>query len=112
MHIRRKGVNRNDHADEETLGLLCGIICCASCRSGRVRAISISAEPRNDTFEQYIDCPQVRGETQPLTEHKLPSWMTLDGKLRSRTEDQTALSLLPGQGKFYELERIRGGMHV
>ena len=64
------------------------------------------------TFEQYKDYPQVRGETQPLTEHKLPSWMTLDGELRSRTEDQTALNLLPGQGKFYELERIRGGMHV
>jgi hypothetical protein len=64
------------------------------------------------TFEQYMDYPQVRGETQPLTEHKLPSWMTLDGELRSRTEDQTALSLLPGQGKFYELERIRDGMHV
>jgi hypothetical protein len=64
------------------------------------------------TFEQYKDYPQVRGETQPLTEHKLRSWMTLYGELRSGTEDQTAISLLPGQGNFYELERIRGGMGI
>jgi hypothetical protein len=63
-------------------------------------------------FDQYKDYPQLRGETQSLTEHKLPPWMTLDGELRSRTEDQTAISLLPGQGKFYELERVRGGMEL
>src|SRR5258708_25149298 len=70
--------------------------------------------PQNSapTFDEYKDYPQLRGQTQPLTEHKLPSWMTLDGELRSRTEDQTAISLLPGQGKFYELERIRGGMEI
>jgi hypothetical protein len=38
--------------------------------------------------------------------------MTLDGELRSRTEDQTAITLLPGQDKFYELERVRGGIEV
>jgi hypothetical protein len=63
-------------------------------------------------FDEYKDYPQIRGETQPLTKDKLPSWMTLDGELRSRTEDQTAINLLPGQGKFYELERIRGGMRI
>jgi len=62
--------------------------------------------------EQYIDYPQIRGKTQPLLEHKLPSWMTLDGEIRSRTEDQTAINYLSGQGKFYELERIRGGMEI
>jgi hypothetical protein len=64
------------------------------------------------TYEEYKDYPQVRGETQPLTRDKLTSWMTLDGELRSRTEDQTAINLLPGQDKFYELERIRGGMEI
>jgi hypothetical protein len=64
------------------------------------------------TFDEYKDYPQLRGQTQPLTEDKLPSWMTLDGELRSRTEDQTAIDLLPGQDKFYELERIRGGMEI
>jgi hypothetical protein len=64
------------------------------------------------TFEQYKDYPQLRGETQSLTKDKLPSWMTLDGELRSRTENQTAINLLPGQDKFYELERIRGGMKI
>jgi hypothetical protein len=48
------------------------------------------------TFDEYKDYPQIRGETQPLTKDKLPSWMTLDGELRSRTEDQTAINLLPG----------------
>jgi hypothetical protein len=64
------------------------------------------------TFDEYLDYPQIRGQTQSLTKDKLPSWMTLDGELRSRTEDQTAINLLPGQGKFYELERIRGGMGI
>jgi Alginate export len=63
-------------------------------------------------FDQYKDYPQIRGETQPLTEHELPSWMTLDGELRSRTEDQSAINLLPGQDKFYELERVRGAMEI
>src|SRR5277367_4598922 len=49
------------------------------------------------TFEEYTDYPQIRGKTQLLTEHELPSWMTLDGELRSRTEDQSAINLLPGQ---------------
>jgi hypothetical protein len=64
------------------------------------------------TFDEYKDYPQIRGQTQPLTEDKLPSWMTLDGELRSRTEDQTAINLLPGQDKFYELERVSGGMEI
>src|SRR6266567_4191989 len=70
--------------------------------------------PKNSatTFDEYKDYPQLRGQTQSLTAGKLPSWMTLDGELRSRTEDQTAISLLPGRGKFYELERIRGGMEI
>jgi hypothetical protein len=63
-------------------------------------------------FNEYKDYPQIKGKTQSLTEKKLPSWMTLDGELRSRTEDQTAINLLPGQGKFYELERIRAGIEV
>jgi hypothetical protein len=82
-----------------------------------VVALAASAQytyPQNapTTYEEYKDYPQVRGETQPLTRDKLTSWMTLDGELRSRTEDQTAINLLPGQDKFYELERIRGGMEI
>ena len=63
-------------------------------------------------FDQYKDYPQLRGQLQPLTEGKLPSWMTLGGDIRSRTEDQTAINLLPGEDKFYELERVRGGMEL
>ncbi len=64
------------------------------------------------TSDEYKDYPQIRGQTQPLTEHQLPSWLTLDGELRSRTEDQSAINLLPAQNKFYELERVRGGMEI
>jgi hypothetical protein len=65
-----------------------------------------------ETFNQYKDYPQLRGETQTLTEHALPSRVTLSGEIRSRTEDQTAVNLHPGQGHFYELERIRGDMEL
>jgi len=70
--------------------------------------------PQNpiQAFDQYKDYPQLRGQTQSLTRHSLPSWMTLDMELRSRTEDQTAINLIPGQNHFYELERVRGGMEV
>lgn len=70
--------------------------------------------PRNATraFDQYKDYPQLEGKTQSLTESRLPSWMTLDGELRSRTEDQTAINYLPGEDKFYELERVRGGLEI
>jgi hypothetical protein len=64
------------------------------------------------TSEEYKDYPQIRGQTQPVTEHKLPSWVTLDGELRSRTEDQSAINLLPAQDKLYELERVRGGIEI
>lgn len=70
--------------------------------------------PQNvvETFDQYKDYPQLRGETQTLAEHPLPSWITLSGELRSRTEDQTAINLLSGEGHFYELERVRGDMEL
>lgn len=67
---------------------------------------------RPTTFDEYKDYPELRGETQSLTKSELPSWLMLDGELRSRTEDQTAINLLPGQDKFYELERVRGGMEL
>lgn len=70
--------------------------------------------PRNSGIEpdRYKNYPQIRGKTESLTEHELPSWMTLDGEIRFRTEDQTAINYLSGQGHFYELERIRGGMEL
>jgi hypothetical protein len=64
------------------------------------------------TFDQYKDYPQLRGETQSLMKDKLPSWMSWDFELRSRTEGQTAINLLPGQAKFYELERVTGGLRL
>ena len=64
------------------------------------------------TFDEYKDYPQLRGQTQSLTENVLPPWMALDGEIRSRSEGQTAINLLPGQGNAYELERIRGGMRI
>jgi hypothetical protein len=63
-------------------------------------------------FDQYKDYPQLRGETQSLTRDTLPSWMTWDFELRSRTEGQTAINLLPGQAKFHELERVTGGLRL
>jgi hypothetical protein len=63
-------------------------------------------------FDEYKDYPQLRGETQSLTKDELPSWMALDGELRSRTEGQTAINLLRGQREAYELERIRGGVEI
>jgi hypothetical protein len=54
--------------------------------------------PQNSisAFDQYKDYPQLRGETQALTKDTLPSWMSWDFELRSRTEGQTAIGRSTG----------------
>jgi len=61
---------------------------------------------------QYLEYPQDAGKVQPFTTPDLPSWMTLDGELRARTEAQTAIDYMGGNAQVYELTRERGGMEI
>ena len=55
--------------------------------------------------------PEVSALQSPTTE-ALPNWLSFDLELRSRTEAQTAINLLPGISPVYELTRLRIGVGV
>jgi hypothetical protein len=60
---------------------------------------------------QYRDYSRPEGSTQVFGSGESGKW-TVDGELRGRTEDQTAINYLPGQNQTYELTRVRGGLEV
>src|ERR1700761_9766470 len=61
---------------------------------------------------QYQDYPQHAGQVQPLSTSLMPSWMSIDMALRGRTEGQTAINYISGNGYGYELTRAWGGLQV
>jgi Alginate export len=74
-----------------------------------VLAAHLSAQ---DSAVQYIEYPQILGKVQPLRLSDLPKWVTFDGQLRGRTEDQTSDDYISGNNQLYELTRIYGGMTI
>jgi Alginate export len=65
-----------------------------------------------DSAVQYIEYPQILGKVQPLRWSELPKWVTFDGQLRGRTENQTSDDYISGNNQLYELTRIYGGMTI
>jgi hypothetical protein len=62
--------------------------------------------------QAYVDYPETRGKVEPWKLRDLPSWMSLDGQIRLRTEDFTSYNYIPGNQRIYELTRIYGGLTV
>jgi len=62
--------------------------------------------------QAYADYPQTRGKVEPWKPRDFPSWMSLDGQIRLRTEDFTSYLYTPGNDRIYELTRIYGGLTV
>ena len=60
----------------------------------------------------YADYPQKRGRLQPLQWNELPSWLTINGELRGRTEGQTSFGLVQNADRTYELTRVYGGIEI
>ncbi len=56
--------------------------------------------------------PKHQGAVREFHLDELPHWLSFTGELRSRTEDQTALNLVPGKGRFYELTRARSAVVI
>lgn len=56
--------------------------------------------------------PVQQGKDRIFHLDALPNWLQFSGELRNRLEDQTALNLRPGFGRFYTLTRARGTMDV
>jgi transposase len=58
---------------------------------------------------QYHDYPRADAPAQIFGKDDSGKW-TVDGEVRGRTEDQTAINYIPGQNQTYELTRTRGGV--
>src|ERR1700739_726789 len=66
----------------------------------------------NAQTQPYAMYPQTQGKIQPWELRDLPSWMSLDGEIRLRTEDFTSYNYVSGNDRIYELTRIYGGLTV
>ncbi len=63
-------------------------------------------------FGQRELYPVQQGKEHVFHLDALPNWIQFSGELRNRLEDQTALALRPGIGRFYTLTRARGTMEL
>jgi hypothetical protein len=60
--------------------------------------------------EAYADYPQTRGKVEQWKPEDFPSWLSLDGQIRLRTEDFTSYLYASGNDRVYELTREYGGL--
>jgi hypothetical protein len=60
----------------------------------------------------YAEYPQTRGKVEPWKQEDFPSWLSLEGQIRLRTEDFTSYQYIPGNDRIYELTRVYGGLTV
>jgi hypothetical protein len=62
------------------------------------------------TMGQYARYPTLSGQIQPIQDTRLPTWMTLDVSLRTRTEFQSSINFKSGDSPLYDLTRVRAGI--
>src|ERR1700733_10850869 len=86
-------------------------VCLATCLMSYAQTQADPDYPREQQ-QVYADYPQTRGMVQKWHQEGLPSWMSLDGQIRLRTEDFTSYNYIPGNERIYELTRIYGGLTV
>jgi hypothetical protein len=60
----------------------------------------------------YKDYPQPVGVAQTFAFHQLPSWMTIAFDVRGRSEGQTEIGSVAGNGYGYELTRVWGSVDL
>jgi len=62
--------------------------------------------------QAYADYPQTPGKAERWKPEDFPSWLSLDGQIRLRTEDFTSYLYTSGNDRVYELTREYGGVAV
>ena len=62
--------------------------------------------------QAHADYPQTRGGVEQWKQEDIPSWLSLDGQIRLRTEDFTSYQYTSGNDRIYELTRVCGGLTV
>ncbi|WP_169305972.1 MULTISPECIES: alginate export family protein [Acidobacterium] len=83
-------------------------LCCMTAIVGMVTVPALNGQPLHSHSPRAI--PPKSAPFQPLKWDMLPPWMTLQMELRGRTEDQTAYNYISGNGRVYELTRVRGSV--
>ena len=86
-------------------------VCLAPCLMSYAQTQVDPDYPR-DQPQIYADYPQTRGMVQKWHQDGFPSWLSLDGQIRLRTEDQTSYQYSSGNDRIYELTRVYGGLTV
>src|SRR3984885_13822227 len=86
-------------------------VCLAPCLMSYAQTQVDPDYPR-DQPQVYADYPQTQGEIQPWKQEDFPSWLSLDGQTRLRTEDFTSYDYISGNDRVYELTRVYGGLTV
>jgi hypothetical protein len=56
--------------------------------------------------QAYAEYPQTRGKVEQWKQEDFPSWLSLDGQIRLRTEDFSSYQYTPGNDRIYELTRV------
>jgi hypothetical protein len=72
----------------------------------------VSHASAQESAVQYIEYPQTRGVQRDFRTDLIPKWATLDFQLRGRTEYQSSVNYISGNGQTYELTRVYGGLQV
>jgi hypothetical protein len=88
---------------KRNLGLLLGLT------AGLIPVSQVRAQ---QSAVQYIEYPQTRGVQRNFKFDAVPKWATLDFQLRGRTEYQSSVNYISGNGQNYELTRVYGGLEV
>jgi hypothetical protein len=86
-------------------------VCLAPCLMSYAQTQVDPDYPR-DQPQVYADYPQTRGTVEPWKQEDFPSWLSLDGQIRLRTEDFTSYLYTSGNDRIYELTREYGGLAV
>src|SRR3984885_14510020 len=86
-------------------------VCLAPCLMSYAQTQVDPDYPR-DQPQVYADYPQTRGMVQKWYQEGSPSWLSLDGQVRLRTEDFTSYQYTSGNDRVYELTREYGGLTV
>jgi hypothetical protein len=68
-----------------------------------------TAHAQYEDYRGYLEPP---AKVQPFSIRQLPAWITFDTQLRGRSEGQTSINYLSGNGQGYELTRAWGDMEV
>jgi hypothetical protein len=80
--------------------------------AGVVAATAAFGQCAGQFAGSYRDYPQPVGAVQTFAFHPLPSWMTVAFEARGRSEGQTAIGYVSGNGYGYELTRARGSLDL